>query len=280
MIAERKLDVCAKTYPHAGAPKKEIAYRLARSKNELEQAFELVWNAYVRVGLEKSNGHGIRLTKYHLLPDAKVFVAIARSPGEQDKVIGTITVVPDGVFGVPAEEVADTEITGLRRHGKRFAEFVALAANEEGTRQRVVLKLARLASEYCRLNGYATILASLTERHIGFYRKFLSFQPLGELKPYKMGNGTPVQVHCIHLDSASSLLDRRAAALESDPNWSQFCQNEASTVLSEAERARPWDVELIRYFCRRSRDFAKQLNSHTKQALQSEYQRYGWSFRA
>jgi hypothetical protein len=254
----------------------QVRYRLATSKEELEQAFQLVWRAYVRVGLEKYGRQGVRVTKYHLLPDTKVFVAVSSTSGQRDKIIGTVSIVPDGVLGLPAEEVAREELVRLRREGKRAAECVALACDDEGTQQRVILKLFRLAFEYCRRHHYSTILASLTERHIGFYRRFVGFQPLGELKPYTMGNGTPVQAHLIHVSEASAVIMGRAAAMERDPEWYSFWQNEAGAVLSEAEAARPWDEKLIRYFAKRSSNFAKQLDLRTIQLLNSEYFRYGW----
>lgn len=267
----------ARSHRNSATKTPEVTYRLATTKQQLEQAFELVWDAYVGAGLQDQNNQGVRLTKYHALPDAKVFVAVSKRDGEDENVIGTLTVVPDGAFGIPAEEVAGREIAEFRSQGRRVAEFVALAANEEGTKDRAILKLFRLASTYCRHAGFTTVLATLTERHIGFYRKFLSFKPIGRLAPYSMGNGTAVQVHYIHCDKVSGLLDRRAAVLERDPNWSWFSEHEADAVLLEAQHARPWNPDLLHHFRRRSRDFANQLNPKTLAILRSEYRRYGSS---
>lgn len=265
---------------HPSADARSITYRLATTAAELEQAFELVWNAYVRVGLERSADRGIRLTKYHLLPHTKVFVAVATRPDGRDKVVGTVSVVPDGALGLPVEQVAGGEIAKLRQSGERPVEFVALAIDDEGTRQRVFLNLFRLGFEYCRRNGYSTIVASLTERHIGFYRRFLGFEPIGALKPYEMGNGTPVQAHYLNLDAASTLIADRSEGLERDPAGRVYWQTEASAALAIAKPARPWDSRLVERFVGRCRNLADQLDAPTVDALASEYSRFGWEFPA
>ena len=258
-----------------------IAYRLATTQRDLEQAFELVRNEYTRVGLHARDRHGLRITKYHLLPEAKVFVAVALNQFEGGKtaeqVVGTITVIPDGALGLPAEAVAGKEIDKLRQARKRAAEFIALAANDEGTKNRVILKLFRLAYEYSRAIGIHTIYASLTERHIGFYQRFLGLKPLGELAPYEMGNGMPVQVHFLDVSTQHGQVEYRSRALERDPTWQHFWHHELRGVLAKAIVARPWTPRLMSSFLRKSQELQQQLDSRTIAALGIEYGRYGQS---
>lgn len=256
----------------------DITYRLASTDEELEQAFALVRDAYVRVGLEQSGKQRVRLTKYHLLPDTKVFVAVATTEDNKEKVIGTVSVVPDSALGLPAEQVAAQAIAQLRQRGERPAEFVALASDDQGTQERAILKLIRLGLEYCRRNGYSSLIASLTQRHAGFYRRFVGFEPMGKLTPYDMGNGTPVQVHHLNLREAADRVAMRSEALERETGWRTFWQEEADEVLAEARPARPWNAHLLQYFTKLSGHLVDQLDDGTRQALSSEYGRFGWQF--
>jgi hypothetical protein len=263
----------------------EITYRLATTHEELEAAFALVWDAYTEVGLHKSDNAGIRFTKYHLLPDTQVFIAVAnqesRKAGKicmEEKVIGTLSVVHDGCLGLPAEEVSKDQIISIRNQGGRLAEFIALASDQEGTDNRVTMKLFRLAYEFCRTNGITEIVASLTKHHIGFYRRFMGFRPLGELKEYTMANGIPVQVHQLPVEEASSLIEKRSTALFSDHNWRFFWEYDAENTLMEAKRMRPWDQEKIQYFSSRHPSFLELIDISAAGALSLEYERLGCEF--
>lgn len=277
------MNVCQEMKPAlvdgALASESAISYRLATTPSELEEAFNLVRNAYVRVGLHAKNAHSSRITKYHLLPGAKVFVAVARDsdPSNQtdERIVGTLTVVPDGALGLPADAVAEEGIETLRRADRRAAEFIALAADDEGSKNRVILKLFRLAYEYCRITGIRTIFASLTERHIGFYQRFLGFKPIGELKPYEMGNGIPVQVHFLDVYVGYGQIEYRSRALDRDATWQHFWLNELHVVLNQAKVARPWSNRLLHFFLKKNRELRLQLDSRTIELINKEYHRFG-----
>jgi len=267
------------------APSPSITYRLAATHAELEQAFALVCKAYTKVGLHQADETGLRLTKYHLLPDTKVFIAVAQSEKleagkirTEEKVIGTLSVVHDGCLGLPAEEISKKQIISMRNQGSRMAEMIALANDQEGTDNRVIIKLLRLAYEYCRTNGVTQIIASLTKHHIGFYRRFTGFRPLGELKEYTMANGIPVQVHELPVEESFSLVEKRSSALFSDYNWRFFWEQDAERILMDAKRMRPWCHEKIQYFASRHPCFFGLIDISSAGALSQEYERLGCEF--
>jgi hypothetical protein len=266
-------------------PRPDITYRLAVTQEELEQAFALVWKNYVDVGLHKADASGLRLTKYNLLPGSKVFIAVARLEEQaggktrtEEKVIGTLTVIQDSCLGLPAEEVCRNHIISLRHQGGRLAEFIALASNQDGKDNRVVMKLFRLAYEYCRRNGIAQIIASLTEHHIGFYRRFMGFRPLGDLREYRMANGTAVQVHQLDVQESFSMIEKRSSALFSDCNWRLFWEQDAKDVLMNAKKMRPWNQDKLQYFSSRNPSFLEQIDIPARLALSLEYERFGCEF--
>lgn len=263
-----------------------VHYRLANTRHELEQAFALVRDNYISAGLHDADTPGVRLTKYHLLPGAKVFIATRKIQDEEltsgntfdEQVIGTLTVIADGPLGLPAEHAAPGPVIEKRRNGVRMAEIIALAANKDGTRERAILKLFRLAYDYCCRNGITEMVASLTERHIGFYRRFLGFQPMGELTKYKMANGLPVQVHCLPDVGNNPLIEERSKHLMTDRSWREFWIKSADSILELADCIRPWSPERQRYFSSRCPVLSQELDDMSKRILSREYHRYGAQF--
>jgi len=259
----------------------DIDYGLASTQEELEQAFELVWQGYTKVGLHPPDGAGKRITKYHLLPDSKVFIATSWEKTQENgktkfkrKVIGTLTVVHDGCLGLPAEEVCRSHIVKLRRNGEKTAEFIGLACDQTGINKRVPLKLFRLAYEYCARNNVSGVIASLTQRHIGYYRRFLGFSPLGELTNYTFGNGTPVQAHYVHMEDGRKLFEKRTNTLFDEKNWNFFWNTRANEVLRQSSKVMPWSQEQMKYFISLCPNLLDQIDIHAANALCAEYKRF------
>lgn len=244
-------------------------------------ACRLVNENYRNVGLQDRTASDVRVTKYHFLPQAKTFVSTAPTSAvsvEAQKVIGTITVVPDSELGFPLETIALESVLQLRREGKRAAEFTGLASDAEGSSRLVVLKLFRLAFEYCKRNGIHVILAGLTERHAGFYQRLLGFKPIGEPEPYALGNGMLVQAHMISVDEAEELIERRGSSLEKDAHWADFWESRADMTIQDAFPARLWFPEEVKKLASRSVELLHHLDEIALEALDREYQRYGERF--
>lgn len=258
-----------------------LTYGIATTQEELEKAFELVWHGYTKVGLHPDDSTGARITKYHLLPDSKVFIAVAWHKKEsqsgtsyEPQVVGTLTVLHDGCLGLPSEELCKREIIDMRLQGERIAEFVGLACSKEGLDERVSLKLFTLAYEYCYKAKVTRIIASLTQRHVGFYRRFLGFNPLGDFNNYSLGNGMPVQAHFTDVAGSRDLFKLRSSVLFSCEKWRLFWQNEVHRVIRESSKARPWSTKQMRYFIKRCPNLLTQIDIHTANALSAEYKRY------
>jgi hypothetical protein len=259
-----------------------VRYKLATTQDELMQAFALVWQRYTKVGLHPLDSIGKRITKYHLLPKTKVFIASSfelcdkgGKPEYKEKVIGTLTVVHDSCFGLPAEEVCKKDIVELRRNGGETVEITSFVCNQDGQDKRVFLKLFRLAYEYCSRSNVSGVIASLTQRHIGFYRRFLGFQALGQLSGYKFGNGTVVQAHFAHLKNGRDLLEKRTAALFEEDEWRDFWENEAEEMLQKSLEVKPLESEQLKSIIANCASLRSEIDQQTAHALNVEYDKYG-----
>src|ERR1035438_10509274 len=57
------------------APADEMTFKIADTQTELEEAFELLHDSYVKVGFMKAHPSGLRVTIYHALPTTTILVA-------------------------------------------------------------------------------------------------------------------------------------------------------------------------------------------------------------
>lgn len=149
-----------------------IEIRVASNKNEINQAFKLLYESYLANGLMDSKDHELRVTKYHCLPTSIIIVAIYKG-----EVIGTVTHVLDSQLGLPSEVAVD--LSSFRKSGKRIAEISALAIKKDFRRSHsLVFSLTRYmyhyATQYAGVNywiiGVRSNVASYYQAVFFFHR--------------------------------------------------------------------------------------------------------------
>lgn len=159
---------------------------LARTQDDLKQAFGLLYRSYVSAGLASSNSVEMRVTPYHALPTTEVFVAKVRG-----EVISTLTMTDDNAWGLPMESMYGQEIAKLRS-SKRIAEMGCFADRRESPARfmRVFSALSRFIVQTAHTRGIAALVLAAHPRHAKFYERILGFQQLGGLTscPYAQGN--------------------------------------------------------------------------------------------
>lgn len=159
----------------------EIRTALVRSRAELHEALGLVYRAYRATNLIEANRFGLRATKYHLLHSTHVFVA-----RKEAELAGTLTLVRDGLFGLPMEDAYAYEVGERRAQGRKVAEVSCLADASFGKSNMlsVVLKLMSHMAQFARHNGVDDLLIAVHPHHVGFYERFIGFEVIGEETNY------------------------------------------------------------------------------------------------
>lgn len=109
-----------------------IQIRVAKDQNEINQAFKLLYEAYLTSGLMDPKSHELRITKFHCLPTSIIVVAV-----QGGEVIGTVTHVLDSQLGLPTDMSVD--LSSFRKRGKRIAEISALAVKKGYRRSHSLL---------------------------------------------------------------------------------------------------------------------------------------------
>ena len=162
---------------------------LATDRDTLEQAFRLVHDQYVARGYMTAAPSGWRLSLHNALPSTKVFVA--RS-GE--RVVGTVTLIPDSRLGLPMGEIYGDELQALRESGRRIGEVSALVVDPEYKRMgmAILIRLIRMMVIYAAQTAQLEDLCiAINPHHAALYRKAFDFETIGPVKHYGKVNGAP-----------------------------------------------------------------------------------------
>jgi hypothetical protein len=101
-------------------PNKRLELKIADTQDELEACFRILHDAYVAAGFMRPDPSGLRVTIYHALPTTTTLCA--KWDGQ---VIGTISMIREGVFGFPLQSVFN--LGQVRSKTGKIAEISALA---------------------------------------------------------------------------------------------------------------------------------------------------------
>jgi len=200
------------------------------SREELEQAFRLVYSSYLQRGYLVADPSEIRLGIHNMLPETATFVGLIRG-----EVIATVTVVPDSPIGLPMDEVYHDKTQALRDSGRTISEVTMLADRR--------LEIRRTLPMLMNLMKYATLVLkandlciTINPRHEAFYRRYLLFADMGEERSYHSVQDNPALAKRLNLDtvweacSDSRLLQRvffeeRTAVSEFENRYALTCDD-------------------------------------------------------
>ena len=181
----------------------DIQLKVAATRNERQQAFELTYRSYLRAGLCAKSSHLLRFTPYQLLPTTDVINATLRG-----EVVSTISLVRDGELGLPMEEVYPDEVARRRKAGVRLAEVSCLADRRQGIARFFDLfrELSRLMAQLADKSGVDELLVVVHPRHAPVYRRYMVFEQIGEQREYPTVERNPGVA--LSLNFAKALLER------------------------------------------------------------------------
>ncbi|ALV06740.1 GNAT family N-acetyltransferase [Roseateles depolymerans] len=205
------------------APSDRLELKVAETEEELEACFHILHDAYVGSGFMKPDPSGLRVTIYHALPTTTTLCA--KYDGE---VVGTISMVREGVFGFPLQSVFDLE--GVRAKGGKVAEISALAVAPafRKTGGAILFPLMKFMHQYCtEFFDTRHLVIAVNPDKIELYEALLFFKRLKEqtVDNYDFANGAP---------AVGATLDLQ----------------EADEVFAQGYRGRPLRKNLHQYFFR------------------------------
>ncbi len=253
---------------------RDIEYKIAISTEEFEQAFELVTQQYINVGLHKKTSQ-LRLTRYHLLPDTKVFIAIRKNSDYSETVIGTITMITDRLMGLPMDELYKKQLNNLRSSGLNLAEVIGLSVSPEQSaiQNNIIVYLYKICLQYARLTHINDLLCSVSKKHIRFYEDLLLFKPVGEILPYSYANGQLAQGHRLDIHQASKEFKEVYSGMEFDADLHRFFFTETKKFSRPKGAGEAMTLEQMRYFFEKRSQLLSSLSNRDKLILRKEFKK-------
>lgn len=163
------------------------AISVAHSYQDLEKAYALVYEQYLKQGYQEKNENRTRFTPHFGLPTTHTLIAKTG-----DSVIGTLTMAVDGALGLPTEKLYPQEIEALRSSGIKIAEVSCLVTRRSKDLP-VLLRLFYAAYAYATNHlGVTDFYAAVTAERQRFYKHALLFEQIGEVTSYAPCNGVRV----------------------------------------------------------------------------------------
>ena len=135
-----------------------MTLKTASRVEEWLDALRLVYDCYVQAGLALPNCHRLRVTPYQLLPKSEVLVGMVA-----DKILCTVTLVPDSEQGLPMEALYDREVAIRRDRGARLAEVSCLAdrPDEDRSSFSVLQRLMSFTAQCALRRGVDELLIAV-----------------------------------------------------------------------------------------------------------------------
>ena len=246
---------------------KALQARPARSRDELESAYRLVYDSYRTRDYIPESESGMRLSVFNCFPGTVTFVSVFRSD-----VISTITLVEDTPAGLPMDAIYSDELRPLRRAGRKVAEATMFADRRQSDYRRtlpMLLLLMKRVFDYCVLvAAIDDICITINPRHEMFYEKRLIFEPLGGLKSYPSVQDAPALAKRLNLHTSEE------RAREHKQLWQLFYEDRTDPAM--LERRFRFDCEDLRYFLVESTTVLREAAPEKVAALQESYPGCPW----
>lgn len=173
-----------------------LTMKQAESRAERRRAFQLVHSAYRKTGLTDDNCGGMRVMRQHLCDETSVFIA-----KRDGKTVFTVSLVGDGVYGLPLESLFSEEVAEMRASGIRMAEISCLASCLEGEASRkrfdVMVSMLSMVLQSARRRGIDCLVLAVHPAHAKVYERLFGCVRVSDVREYAAVRGNPA-VLCQH----------------------------------------------------------------------------------
>lgn len=164
-----------------GRPQSGLNFFVSSTLEEVEEAWGLVYQAYVRDDLIDPNPYEIHTTEQAAGPRTAVILACLGP-----LLVGTLSIYSDENQGLPLDSVYGAEIAALRRSGGTLMEIGMFADRREHMNRSAdgLFELMRYAFYFALHMRIDNAIIGVHPRHAPFYMRLLGFQRLGAVRSY------------------------------------------------------------------------------------------------
>jgi len=251
---------------------KDIEFKIADTKDELEQAYKLVYKVYAKENIIKSTQESLRLKLVNANPHTTVFIA-----KKENRVIMTMSLYPDSALGLPIDQLYKKEVNKLRNQGRYIAEVGAFASAIAYRKNNQTLPflmnkiMHTYAAEYLKIDD---LLIAVNKKHVWVYKNLLLFKQIGKEKYYADKDICQYPLIPLRLALETSR-DRYRKAYKNYPshnNLFHFFFHKNNTNISLPNERRPyyiWSKELLSYFFEEKTNLLQQAPQLIKEHILS-----------
>ncbi len=159
----------------------QMVFKWADTLNELEQAFSLVYEEYLRSGyITEPNSSKVFFNFHNLLPSSSTLVA-----KKENKVVATLSMVFDSEdFGLPADSLYRKELAPLRKRMRKLGEICTLAIAPEFRLGNLIMPMFKSVYRRSLANSIDDLCIMVHPKHSSFYQLILLFEQLGPERIY------------------------------------------------------------------------------------------------
>lgn len=182
-----------------------IKCRVARTREELEKAYNLVYKEYYKRAYTSEIPSRMRFSIHNALPETTTFVAVTDS----SEIASTATIIPDSPLGLPMDKIYTNELNQLRNQGKKLCEISMLASDSRQlSREPLSSPLKRLLPLFMLFKAVLDYSLSMLKTDImciTIHPKYkdafneLAFRDLSGIKSYPDANGAPAIGMCVDM---------------------------------------------------------------------------------
>lgn len=246
-------------------------FKIAQDIPELEGAYRLVHDEYVRCGYMDASGTGMRFGVHNFLPETTTFVGTC-----EGQTALTITLFQDTEIGLPMDAIYKEEIDALRASGRKVAEVGALATHPSfrNGNQNIPMYGNKIMYLYARENlQIDDLVIAINPRHEWIYKHILLFERIGPLKTYGHVKGAAALGYRLDLKKAEENYQKIYAKLPQESNLYAFfvLQQSSNIELPPKGVNCLWHRDVMHHFLTTNPAFLDVLDSRTLEVFARYY---------
>ncbi len=250
----------------------KFEFKIATTREEREQAYQLTYKAYRKQGFIASHPSGMHFRLQHAHPLAATF--IGKLDGE---VVITMSLFPDSELCLPMDSLYKKELDKLRRRGRFIAEVGTLASSPKvrvGLQQLPMMMnniMHRYASQHL---GVDDLVLAVNPNHELVYRHLILCGRIGRNKPYDKVNGhiaVPLRLNVRRCEKDYHHKYHRKP-IEKDFHYFFYTQQHDNIVLPDKRGIAPgFTREEYHYFFEQQTELGSNLDQNTQWQLYRLY---------
>ncbi len=200
----------------------DIEIKIATTMEEFEQAFKLLHDCYVGLGIMDPDQSGLRCNVYSAIPYTNVVIA-----KRNNQVIATLSLIQDSVFGLPCDKEFKFENDQYRAQNMRLVEVSAMAVHKDFRKTQggsyinlfMMNYLYRFTRQYL---GGDLLIAAIHPHAQVFYETLFNFKRSGHEKKYNSAKGAPAVHMSMDINTVETYLFEKYGKRSRSSNLFQF----------------------------------------------------------